>query len=128
VLRKEGFEWKGDQPPFFQVSAHVKRIEAVEKDLKALSGTSASREDISRVRAEFKKLYDGLHVGELQGPNVMIPVTLMILPTEFLDLRSHVWGIRELSIPDLRSTDANGCNTEQDVHSVLKKESTTVRI
>jgi len=48
-----------------QVSAHVRRIEAVEKDLKALSGSSASHEDISRVRAEFKKLYDGLHVGKL---------------------------------------------------------------
>lgn len=46
-----------------QVSAHVRRIEAVEKDLKALSEGSASKEDISRVRAEMKKLYDGLHVG-----------------------------------------------------------------
>jgi len=47
-----------------QVSAHVRRIEAVEKDLKALTDTSASKEDVSRVRAEVKKLYDGLHVGE----------------------------------------------------------------
>jgi heme oxygenase len=46
-----------------QVSAHVRRIEAVEKDLKALGEASASKEDISRVRAEMKKLYDGLHVG-----------------------------------------------------------------
>ncbi|KAI0643176.1 hypothetical protein C8Q79DRAFT_1013138 [Trametes meyenii] len=59
-----------------KVSAHVRRIEAVEKDLKALSETSATKEDISRVRAEVKKLYDGLHV-------------------EFLDLRAHVWGIQE---------------------------------
>lgn len=58
-----------------QVSSHVRRIEAVEKDLQALNSTSASKEDISKVRAEVKKLYDGLHV-------------------EFLDLRSHVWGIR----------------------------------
>lgn len=47
-----------------QVSAHVRRIEAVEKELKALSESSASKEDISRVRAEVKKLYDGLHVGK----------------------------------------------------------------
>ena len=47
-----------------KVSAHVRRIEAVEKELKALSESSATKEDISRVRAEMKKLYDGLHVGE----------------------------------------------------------------
>ena len=47
-----------------QVSAHVRRIEAVEKELKALSESSATKEDISRVRGEMKKLYDGLHVGE----------------------------------------------------------------
>ncbi|KAF7796265.1 hypothetical protein EIP86_007439 [Pleurotus ostreatoroseus] len=47
-----------------KVSAHIRRIEEVEKDLKALRDSSASKEDISRVRAEVKKLYDGLHVGE----------------------------------------------------------------
>lgn len=46
-----------------QISAHIQRIDAVEKDLKALSQASASKEDISRVRAEAKKLLDGLHVG-----------------------------------------------------------------
>lgn len=35
----------------------------MEKDLKALNDASASKEDISRVRNEVKKLYDGLHVG-----------------------------------------------------------------
>ncbi|KAJ7601132.1 hypothetical protein C8J56DRAFT_1000075 [Mycena floridula] len=59
-----------------KVSAHVRRIESVEKDLKALGLASASKEDISRVRAEMKKLYDGLHV-------------------EFLDLRAHVWGMQQ---------------------------------
>ncbi|KAK0187978.1 hypothetical protein F5146DRAFT_1104794 [Armillaria mellea] len=72
------------------VTAQVRRIEAVEKDLKALSDASSSKEDISRVRAELKKLYDGLHV-------------------EFLDLRTHVWGI------------------QQDLHSLSKKESTSIR-
>ncbi|KXN88227.1 hypothetical protein AN958_07686 [Leucoagaricus sp. SymC.cos] len=62
--------------PFQSVSAHVRRIEAVEKDLKALNEASASKEDIARIRAEVKKLYDGLHV-------------------EFLDLRAHVWGIQQ---------------------------------
>lgn len=46
-----------------QVTTQVRRIQAVEKDLKALSDASASKEDISRVRAEMKKLYDGLNVG-----------------------------------------------------------------
>jgi len=59
-----------------KVSEHVRRIEAVEKDLKALTEKSASREDVSKVRSEMKKLYDGLHI-------------------EFLDLRAHVWGIQQ---------------------------------
>ncbi|KAI0345980.1 hypothetical protein BDW22DRAFT_1353627 [Trametopsis cervina] len=74
-----------------KVSAHIRRIEAVEKDLKALRDTSATKDEISRIRTEVKKLYDGLHV-------------------EFLDLRSHVWGI------------------QQDIHSLSKKEATQVRI
>ncbi|KAL1689130.1 hypothetical protein GGG16DRAFT_93979 [Schizophyllum commune] len=74
-----------------KVTEHVRRIEAVEKDLKVLEKSSASKDDISRVRAEMKKLVDGLHV-------------------EFLDLRAHVWGM------------------QQDLHSLSKKESTTVRI
>lgn len=49
---------------FPQVSAHVRRIEAVEKDLKALTNSSASKDDLSRLRAEVKKIYDGLHIGE----------------------------------------------------------------
>ena len=45
------------------MTAHIRRIEAVEKDLKALSGISASKDDLSRLRAEVKKLYDGLNIG-----------------------------------------------------------------
>ncbi|ESK94956.1 hypothetical protein Moror_13961 [Moniliophthora roreri MCA 2997] len=74
-----------------KVTNQVRRIEAVEKDLKALTEASASKDDIARVRAEVKKLYDGLHV-------------------EFLDLRTHVWGI------------------QQDLHALSKKTSTSVRI
>ncbi|KIK69650.1 hypothetical protein GYMLUDRAFT_66949 [Collybiopsis luxurians FD-317 M1] len=59
-----------------QVTTQVRRIEAVEKDLKALSDASASKDDVSRVRGEMKKLLDGLHV-------------------EFLDLRTYVWGIQK---------------------------------
>lgn len=46
-----------------QVSEHVRRIEAVEKDLKALRDSSVPKDDLSRLRTEVKKLYDGLHVG-----------------------------------------------------------------
>ncbi|KAF8635934.1 hypothetical protein AX15_000105 [Amanita polypyramis BW_CC] len=59
-----------------RVSEHVRRIEAVEKDLKALRETATSKDDLSRLRAEVKKLYDGLHI-------------------EFLDLRAHVWGMQQ---------------------------------
>ncbi|KIY71525.1 hypothetical protein CYLTODRAFT_418757 [Cylindrobasidium torrendii FP15055 ss-10] len=58
------------------VTAQVRRIEAVEKDLQALSNASASKDEISRLRAELKKLYDGLHI-------------------EFLDLRTYVWGMQQ---------------------------------
>ncbi|KAL5524669.1 hypothetical protein ACEPAF_9814 [Sanghuangporus sanghuang] len=59
-----------------KVTAHIRRIEAVEKDLKALSDVSATKDDLSRVRAEVKKIYDGLEI-------------------EFLNLRQHVWGIQQ---------------------------------
>ncbi|KAF8272239.1 hypothetical protein EI94DRAFT_1697591 [Lactarius quietus] len=59
-----------------KVTAHVRRIEAVEKDLKTLSNSSASKDDLSRLRAETKKIYDGLHI-------------------EFLDLRTFVWGMQQ---------------------------------
>ncbi|KAI0030430.1 hypothetical protein K488DRAFT_54262 [Vararia minispora EC-137] len=59
-----------------KISTHMVRIEAVEKDLKALSGMSASKDDLIRLRTEVKKIYDGLHI-------------------EFLDLRSFVWGLRQ---------------------------------
>lgn len=78
-----------------QVTAHVRRIEQVEKDLKALTGTSATKDDQSRLRAEMKKIYDGLHIGEsLDGISPEFFVYRLL--AEFLDLRSHVWGIREL--------------------------------
>lgn len=40
-----------------KISAHVRKIEAVEKDLKALETTAASKEDLGRLRSEVKKLY-----------------------------------------------------------------------
>jgi hypothetical protein len=46
-----------------QVSTHLKRIEAVEKDLKALSETTVVKDDFTKLRTEAKKLYDGLHIG-----------------------------------------------------------------
>ncbi|KAG8925622.1 hypothetical protein FRC02_009538, partial [Tulasnella sp. 418] len=57
-----------------KVSTHIRRIENVEKNIAALEERSATKEDAKKARAEVKKLYDGLHV-------------------EFLDLRSHIWGI-----------------------------------
>ncbi|KAF5389214.1 hypothetical protein D9757_003447 [Collybiopsis confluens] len=59
-----------------QVTTQVRRIAAVERDLKALSDASASKDDTARVRGEMKKLLDGLHV-------------------EFLDLRTYAWGIQK---------------------------------
>ena len=36
----------------------------MEKELKALTESAAGKGDVSRVRTEMKKLYDGLHVGK----------------------------------------------------------------
>jgi len=76
-----------------QVSTHLKRIEAVEKDLKALSETTAAKDDFTKLRAEVKKLYDGLHIG-LSRRLLGIASGSLISREEFLDLRNHVWGIR----------------------------------
>ncbi|KAI0259820.1 hypothetical protein BC834DRAFT_904144 [Gloeopeniophorella convolvens] len=85
------------------VSAHVRRIEAVEKDLKALSNSSASKDDLSRIRAEVKKIYDGLHIGNCLLRCLSRRLTGFSL-SEFLDLRTFVWGM------------------QQDVHALAKSE------
>ncbi|KAJ9116870.1 hypothetical protein QFC22_004527 [Naganishia vaughanmartiniae] len=59
-----------------KMSNHLQRIEAVEKELKRLSSTSAVKEDVTKLRGEMKQVYDGLHV-------------------EVLDLRAHVWGVEQ---------------------------------
>ncbi|KAJ9101875.1 hypothetical protein QFC21_003215 [Naganishia friedmannii] len=59
-----------------KMSNHLQRIDAVEKELKRLSSTSAVKEDVTKLRAEMKQVYDGLHV-------------------EVLDLRAHVWGVEQ---------------------------------
>lgn len=46
------------------------------------------------MRAEVKKLYDGLHVGESRLHNTLT-FNITHVNLEFLDLRAHVWGIRE---------------------------------
>ncbi|KAH8824938.1 hypothetical protein DL96DRAFT_1557673 [Flagelloscypha sp. PMI_526] len=64
-----------------RVTDQVKRISVLEKDMKALEQASASKTEVSRIRAEIKKVIDGLHV-------------------ELLDLRSQLWGVQQ----DIRST------------------------
>ncbi|KAJ9113862.1 hypothetical protein QFC19_000055 [Naganishia cerealis] len=64
------------QESTLKMSNHLQRIEAVEKELKRLSSTSAVKEDVTKLRAEMKQVYDGLHV-------------------EVLDLRAHVWGVEQ---------------------------------
>lgn len=74
----------------------MRRIEAVEKDLKALSETSASKDDLSRIRAEVKKIYDGLHIGiYFASMSDKVPISYCL--TEFLDLRSFAWGLRKFA-------------------------------
>jgi hypothetical protein len=35
----------------------------VEKELKALAERTAEKNDVTKLRAEMKQLYDGLHIG-----------------------------------------------------------------
>ncbi len=51
-----------------QVSENIRRIEAVEKDVKLLAETSTTRDEASKVRSEMKKLYDSLHIGVWSVP------------------------------------------------------------
>jgi hypothetical protein len=46
-----------------QMSNHLRRIEAVEKDLKSLSSASSKKEDVHKLREEMKKVY--VSIGEL---------------------------------------------------------------
>ena len=65
--------------------------------MKALSDASSSKADLSRLRAEVKKIYDGLHIGARH-----IRRTVLFLAAyhvaEFLDLRTFVWGLRAFEI------------------------------
>jgi len=92
-----------------QVSTHLKRIEAVEKDLKVMSETTVAKVELTNLRAEAKKLYDGLHIG-LRSRLLRTVPTSLTLRVEFLDLRSHVWGIRgyNLSLYHKSTADASG--------------------
>jgi len=59
-----------------QITSHLDRLQTVEKDLGAVKSSVAGREDVTKVRNEMKKVYDGLHL-------------------ELLDLRAHVWGVEQ---------------------------------
>lgn len=62
---------------------------------KALANTSSSKDDLSRLRAEMKKLYDGLDIGLFTLLTAFLNALTQTSLKEFLNLRSHVWGIRE---------------------------------
>ncbi|WVQ99749.1 hypothetical protein IAU59_006891 [Kwoniella sp. CBS 9459] len=59
-----------------KVSSHLERLQTFEKELASLRNAGAIKEDVSKVRGEMKKVYDGLHL-------------------ELLDLRAHVWGVEQ---------------------------------
>ena len=99
----------------------------MEKDLKALNDASASKEDMSRVRNEVKKLYDGLHVGVYQVPSpnfFLINSNLRIFGSAYTCL-----GHPCVIISNLLDKPPNPHDfIEQDLHKLSKKESTEVRI
>lgn len=63
-----------------QMSAHIKRIERVEQDLKELAKNSAAKSELEGIRSEYRKLIDGSHL-------------------DLLDLKAHVWGVGTFLLP-----------------------------
>ncbi|ODN83642.1 hypothetical protein L202_01741 [Cryptococcus amylolentus CBS 6039] len=59
-----------------KITTHLDRLQTVEKELAALRANASVKEDVTKVRGEMKKVYDGLHL-------------------ELLDLRAHVWGVEQ---------------------------------
>jgi hypothetical protein len=87
------------------VSAHVRRIEAVEKDLKALADSSAGKEDLSRVRAEIKRLYDGLHIGQWFISSLSISIHISMLQNS--STSDHTYGVFVSIHPSCSSVKSN---------------------
>ena len=104
----------------------MRRIEAVEKDLKALAQSSASKDDLSRVRAELKKVYDGLHIGAYAILNCLL--------SSFSHPIQNFWTFdRTYGACVSRRFNGKGlyqrlCLTEQDLHALAKKEATSIRV
>ncbi|RXK38269.1 hypothetical protein M231_04442 [Tremella mesenterica] len=59
-----------------KITSHLDRLQTVEKEIASLKTSTAVKDDVSKVREEMKKVYDGLHI-------------------ELLDLRAHVWGVEQ---------------------------------
>ncbi|KAG0280559.1 hypothetical protein BGZ96_001520 [Linnemannia gamsii] len=57
-----------------KVRDYAKKIESVEAELKALKAKTATVEQLTELKSEVKKVYDGLNI-------------------EHLELKSHVWGL-----------------------------------
>ncbi|KAJ9116816.1 hypothetical protein QFC24_006621 [Naganishia onofrii] len=76
-----------------KMSNHLQRIEAVEKELKRLSSTSAVKEDVTKLRAEMKQVY----AHHLSGLADLVRQHAIQdgLHVEVLDLRAHVWGVEQ---------------------------------
>ena len=108
-------------------ASHLKMM-LLRKDIKALKAhrdSTAAKDDISRVRTEMKKLYDGLPVGE-HG--------VLLLRVHVLKGRAQsswtcalMFGVF-VSQPSSCQTASPYLPPEQDLHSLSKKEATTVRV
>ncbi|KAF9331831.1 hypothetical protein BG006_005293 [Podila minutissima] len=66
-----------------KVRDYAKKIESVEAELKSLRAKAATVEQLQDLKADVKKVYDGLNV-------------------EHLELKSHVWGL-EMDLQKLQS-------------------------
>ncbi|KAJ2963586.1 hypothetical protein NQZ79_g1424 [Umbelopsis isabellina] len=68
-----------------KVRDYARKIEAIDRDLAKLKESAATSQQLSDLRHEFKKLYDGLNI-------------------EHLELKTHVWGLEQDIAPKINSS------------------------
>ncbi|CAO3637923.1 unnamed protein product [Mucor hiemalis] len=59
-----------------KVKDYARRIEAVDRDVAKLKETTATKKQLTDMKADFRKLYDTLNI-------------------EHLELKTHVWGLEK---------------------------------
>ena len=86
-----------------------------------MSNSSASKDDLSRLRAEVKKIYDGLHIGDYVSESRLVISEFLFVrtprPADVCMGSPYVFTLA-FGLPLLIFIQS----AEQDVHSFMKRE------